>query len=164
VIVPVKAGITRLTTLIDAIDLKPLVDAVQSVFDEVKADLQALSPATLLAEPLAAFTALKTEVASFDPLAPLLALLDALRDTAARVVGKLSAQALLHSPLAIYRSIVDALAQLDIGKLIAPVLDLIDAIGKQVDQGLDETVTAFQGLQAALPGGGGGSSASVSVG
>jgi len=130
----------------------------------VLADIQALSPATLLAEPLAAFAALKSTLAAFDPLAPLLTLLDALRDTAARVVGKLSAQQLLHSPLAIYHAIVDALAQLDIGHLLAPVLDLVDSIGQQVDQGLDETVTAFQGLQAALPGGGGGSSASVSVG
>jgi len=46
---------------------------------------------------------------------------------------------------------------------MAPVLDLVDSIGQQVDQGLDETVTAFRGLQAALPSGGGGSSVSVSV-
>jgi hypothetical protein len=55
------------------------------------------------------------------------------------------------------------LSALDIQSLLAPVLDLVDSIGQQVDQGLDETVTAFQGLQAALPGGGGGSSVAVSV-
>ena len=163
VITPLKDAIARLAALIDAIDLKPLVDGLQSVYDEVLADIGALSPATLLADPLAAFATLKAQLEAFDPLAPLLNLLDALRDTAARVVGKLSAEQLLHSPLAIYRALLDALSALDIGRLLAPVLDLIDSIGQQVDQGLDETVTAFQGLQAALPGGGGGSSVSVSV-
>jgi len=163
VLLPVKDAIARLTALLDAIDLKPLKDALQSVYDEVLADISALSPATLLAEPLAAFSALRSTLAAFDPLAPLLTLLDALRDTAARVVGKLSAEQLLHSPLAIYRALVDALSALDVGRLMAPVLDLVDSIGQQVDQGLDETVTAFRGLQAALPSGGGGSSVSVSV-
>ena len=164
VIAPVKAAITRLSGLIDQIDLAPLTTALQSVYDEVLADITALSPATLLAAPLAAFAALKTQLAAFDPLAPLLALLNGLRDTAARVVGKLSAEQLLHSPLAIYHSLVDALSALNIGALLAPVLDAVDVIGQQVDQGLDDTVTAFRGLQAALPSGGGGSSVSVSVG
>ena len=82
----------------------------------------------------------------------------------ASIGAMLSAEQLLHSPLAIYRALVDALSQLDIGRLFAPVFELIDTIAAQVDEGLDETVQAFQGLQAALPGGGGGSSLSVSVG
>ena len=76
----------------------------------------------------------------------------------------MSAEQLLHSPLAIYRSLVNALSALNISALLAPVLDAVDVIGQQVDQGLDDTVTAFRGLQAALPSGGGGSSVSVSVG
>ena len=163
VIAPLKTAIARLTALIDAIDLAPLKQALQAVYDEVLADLTALSPAALLAAPLAAFAALKAQVAAFDPLALLLSVLDGLKATADRVLAKLSAEQLLHSPLAIYRALVDALSQLDIGRLFAPVFELIDTIAAQVDEGLDETVQAFQGLQAALPGGGG-SSLSVSVG
>lgn len=153
VLAPVKAAITRLAGLIDAISLAPLVSALQAVYDEVRADLQALSPATLLAQPLAAFSALQAELAGFDPLAPLLTLLDGLRDTAVRVLAKLSAQQLLQSPLAIYNTLLAALATLDIQSLLAPVFDTVDAIALQVDSGLDDTVSAFQGLQAALPGG-----------
>ena len=152
VLLPVKAAITRLGSLIDAIDLAPLVAVLQAVYDEVLADLQALSPATLLATPLAAFAALQIRIAGFNPLAPLLTLLDALRDAAARVLAKLSAQQLLASPLAIYQALLGVLGQLDISRLLAPVFDSVDVIAKQVDEGLDATLSAFQGLQAALPG------------
>ncbi|HWS11986.1 MAG TPA: hypothetical protein VN279_04255 [Rhodocyclaceae bacterium] len=164
VIAPLREAIATLQSVIDALDLTPLVDALQAVYDEIRADIQALSPAVLLAEPIAAFGELKSELAGFDPLAPLLDALDALRDTAARVLEKLSAQQMLASPLAIYREILAAFDALDIGALLAPIFDLIDSIARQVDEGLDETVGAFQGLQAALPSGGGGSSASVAVG
>jgi hypothetical protein len=80
------------------------------------------------------------------------------------VLEKLSAQQMLASPLAIYREVLAAFDALDIGALLAPIFDLIDSIARQVDEGLDETVGAFQGLQAALPSGGGGSSASVALG
>jgi hypothetical protein len=159
VLLPLKTAITRLTGLIDAIDLAPLVTALQTVYDQVLADLTALSPATLLAQPLASFSNLQATLSTFDPLAPLLSLLDGLRDAAARVLAKLSAQQMLESPLAIYRTLVEVLAQLDIGELLAPVFDSVDAIAKQVDDGLDNTVSAFQGLQAALPGGAAGAGA-----
>jgi hypothetical protein len=43
------------------------------------------------------------------------------------------------------------------------VLDALDNIAQQVDEGLTETVAAFDHLQQALPPPGGGSSVSVSV-
>jgi hypothetical protein len=52
---------------------------------------------------------------------------------------------------------------LNISALLGPVLDALDNIAVQVDQGLDETVEAFKRLQEALPPPGGGSSGSVSV-
>lgn len=163
VIVPLQAAITQLQTLINAFDLAPLQTAVNEVFQGAVAELQALSPSTLLAAPLASVNSLKAEVAAFNPLQPVLTVLDALRDTAARVLGKLSAQQLLADPLAIYREIVDALDALNVQALMTPVLDLLDSIAHDVDAGLDNTVTAFQRLQDALPSGGGGSSVTVDV-
>ena len=164
VVLPLKAAIARLQALIAAIDLAPLREAVDEVFQQTLGELQALSPQALLAAPLGQVQALKAEVAAFDPLGALLDVLDALRDTAARLVGKLSAQQLLADPVAIYREIVDALDALNVQALMAPVLDLLDAIAHDVDQGLDDTVAAFRRLQDALPSGGGGSSVSVDVG
>ncbi|MEJ8849515.1 hypothetical protein [Variovorax rhizosphaerae] len=163
VILPLKTAVARLQTLIAAIDLAPLTQAVDGVFQQVLAEVQALSPQVLLASPLAAVDALKAEVAAFDPLQALLTALDALRDTVARLLDKLSAEKLLADPVAIYREIVDALDALNLQALMAPVTELLDSIAHDVDEGLDETVAAFQRLQDALPSGGGGSSGSVDV-
>ena len=164
VLTPIRAAIDDLTKLIDLFDLQPVIDAVQGVFDEVRAQLLAFSPTELLHDQLAAFTQLQQTLLDFDPLGPILEVLDTLRDTAARIVGKLSARKLLEAPLAIYDAVVNALRQLSIDTLLTPVLDVLDCIARDVDQGLDTTVEAFKRLQQALPPpGGGGASASVSV-
>lgn len=163
VLQPLKDAVAELTGLIADFDLGPLKQAVDDIFQAALAQLHALSPAGLLAAPLASVAALKQQVAQFDPLAALLGLLDALRDTAARLIGKLSASQLLADPVAIYNEIVDAIDQLNVQALMQPVLDLLARIAHDVDSGLDDTVTAFKRLQDALPAGGGGSSVSVEV-
>ena len=163
VLAPVRAAIDDLQALIDLFSLQPAIDGIEAVFQEVRTQLLAYSPAVLLGDQLAAFGALKQQLLAFDPLAPVLAVLNGLRDTAARIVGKLSARTLLESPLAIYDTIVNALRQLDIQALLGPVLDGLDEIAEQVDRGLDETVEAFKRLQESLPPPGGGSSASISI-
>ena len=163
VLLPLKTGVARIQTLLAALDLGPLVQAVDAVFQAAVAELQALSPSSLLAGPLGAVAALKAQVAAFNPLAALLTVLNALRDTAARLLGKLSAQKLLADPVLIYNEIVDAIDALNVQALMAPVLDLLDNVAHDVDAGLDDTVTAFRRLQDALPAGGGGSSVSIEV-
>jgi hypothetical protein len=161
---PVRTAIDSLAQLIDLIDLAPVIDDIDGVFQELRAQLIAYSPAVLLQDQLAAFAGLRQTLLDFDPLAALLGLLDGLREGAARIVLKLSARSLLESPLSIYDTILDAIRPLNIETLLSPVLDVLDGIAQQVDQGLDETVDAFKRLQEALPPPGGGSSASVSVG
>jgi hypothetical protein len=163
ILTPVRAGIDDLQALIVLIDLQPIVDDVDGIFQEVRSQLLAYSPAVLLADQLAAFESLKQDLIAFDPLGPVLDVLEGLRDTAARIVDKLSARALLESPLAIYDTIVNAVRQLDVETLLAPVLDALDNIAQQVDLGLDATVEAFKRLQEALPPPGGGSTASAAV-
>jgi hypothetical protein len=163
VLTPVREAIDALQELVEAIDLQPLSDAVDDAYREVLAQVDALDPARLLKEPLQAFSSLQDDLRAFDPLSGLITVLEALRDTAARVLTKLSAQEILASPLAIYDHVLGELAKLDLGSLLGPVLDQLDAIALQVDVGLDETVEAFERLQQALPAGGGGSSASVSI-
>ena len=163
ILAPVRAAIDTLQELIDLLDLQPVIDGIESVFQEVRTQLLAYSPNVILHDQITAFAELKQDLLEFDPLAAILTVLNGLRDTAARIVLKLSAQSLLESPLAIYDTIVNAIRQLNVETLLTPVLDVLDSIAKQVDQGLDETVDAFKRLQDALPPPGGGSSASVSV-
>jgi hypothetical protein len=163
VLAPVQAGVADLRALLDAIDLGPLAEEADAVVDEVRQQIATLHPDQLLQEPLAAFDALREQVVEQDPMAQVTAILTALRDLVAAVLDKLSLEQLLETPLAIFDEILAKLLQLDPNGLLTPVLDQLDQIAAQVDSGLDDTVAAFQQLQAALPGGGGGSSVSGSV-
>ncbi len=167
VLAPIRAGIAETTRLVDAIDLAPLRAAVGGVFREARGQIEALQPSRLLAAPLAAMDALRADVAAFDPLAALRAVITALRDTVERILGTLRAETILASPLAIYDDILAALGSLDVEVLIAPILDLLDQIAGQVEDGLTRTVAAFKKLQDSLPSGEGSTLelvASVSIG
>jgi hypothetical protein len=166
IVAPVKDAIADLQSIAAALDLAPLREGLQSIYDTAKAGIQALAPSTLLAPSLASFDALKAELLTFDPLSELRHILDSLKATKDRVVAKLKASELLVSPIAIYDEIIKALEALNLDNLIAPVLDALDDLAGQVDEGLDRTTEALQRLQQALPapGSGGSASGSVSVG
>jgi hypothetical protein len=160
---PIRDGVARLRAALDAIDIAPLLAALDAIHAEVLAQVQALSPDALLGDVLDEVTALKATLAGADPLAPVIGILEAVRDTIARVLGKLSIEALLEIPLEVYDELLAELSRLDVAALITPLRAQLDEIARQVHDGLDETVVAFERLQDALPSGGGGSSASVSV-
>lgn len=160
---PLKGGVARVRAALDAIDLAPLLAALDAIHAEVLAQVQAFSPDALLGDVLAEVTALQATLAGADPLAPVIGILTAVRDTIARVLGKLSLESLLEIPLEVYDELLAELSRLDVAALIAPLRTQLDEIARQVHDGLDETVGAFERLQDALPSGGGGSSASVSV-
>lgn len=160
---PLKGGVARVRAALDAIDLAPLLESLDAIHAEVLAQVQAFSPEALLGDVLAEVTALQATLAGADPLAPLIGILDAVRDTIARVLGKLSLESLLEIPLEVFDELLATLSRLDVAALIAPLRTQLDEIARQVHDGLDETVEAFERLQDALPSGGGGSSASVSV-
>ena len=163
IVTPVQEGIAEIQRLLDAIDLAPFRGALSGVFAELKAQIQALHPDEVLGEPLGAFRALQDELTAQDPLAPVVAILTALRDAVERVLGKLKLEALAAAPLAIFDHILTELGQLDVTRLLDPIFEELDTIARQVDEGLDRTVEAFERLQAALPGGGGGSTVAVSA-
>ncbi|HEX6748272.1 MAG TPA: hypothetical protein VF092_13330 [Longimicrobium sp.] len=160
---PVRDAIHQITQLVNAVDLTPLREAVQEAVDAAKEEVSAFSPAVLLATPIASFKALQEELAGFNPVGEIVALLEAIRDAAARVLDKLSAERLLASALAIYDHVLAELEKLDVADLVVDLLAALDAVAAGVEDGLERTVEAFQRLQAALPGGGGGSSVSVSA-
>jgi hypothetical protein len=81
ILAPVRAAIDDLSQLIALIDLQPVIDGVEAVFQEVRGQLLAYSPNVLLHDQLTAFAALKQTLLDFDPLAAILALLDGLRET-----------------------------------------------------------------------------------
>jgi tetratricopeptide (TPR) repeat protein len=167
ILTPIKDGIGHIRTTVDAIDLTPLREAVDAVVGEIVEQLQTLHPDELLREPIEAFEALQQQLVESDPLETIIEILTNLRNLIDQVLTKLELETLLASPLAIYDHIVAELGKLNIEGLLDPVLDQLDVIAQQVDEGLDSTVASFERLQDALPeagGGGSGGGASVGVG
>jgi hypothetical protein len=151
VLAPLKQAVQDLIALLETVDLTPLREAVDQVYQDVRAQIAALSPEALLGDVLTAFRDVQQQVAQFNPLADVKAALTELRNTTTRVLGKLKASDMLATPLAIYGELLGLLEQLDIQNLMAPILVQIDAIADQVNEGLTGTVDAFHGLQDALP-------------
>jgi hypothetical protein len=167
VLAPVQVGIVRLNQIADTFDLAPLRESLQGIYSVVRGDIELFKPSSLLAEPLAAFEALRAEVLAFDPLGEIRHILDAVREALDRIIDKLKATYLLQVPLEVYDSILAELEQLRIEGLLAPLLDSLDVVAQEVDAGLSETVQAFVALQQSLPTAGGAgvtASASISVG
>ncbi|HVR98500.1 MAG TPA: hypothetical protein VMW27_17935 [Thermoanaerobaculia bacterium] len=163
---PLKDGIAEILRVIESFDLTPLREALDGVQQEVRGQIEALSPDQLLGDVLTGFRDLQAEVAGFDPLAPVIAVLNALRDTAASLLEKLDVEAILAEPIALYEEILGLLVQLDLEVLFGPVLEQLVALQGQVEEGLERTVTAFERLQESLPASVGSTSVSgnVSVG
>jgi hypothetical protein len=140
-----------LIAAIDVFDLSPVRDRLQAITDAVKSEITAFRPSVLLVAPLAAFADAKRALAAFDPLSEISGALDALRARVVSILGKLDLGKLLEQPIAAFADIVAALAALDVDRLIGPILDYLDVIAGQIEDGLDETFAAFERLQRALP-------------
>lgn len=163
VFAPVNATLENLIQLIDALDLSPLSEAMDLVVSEIKAQIQAFSPLSLLEAPLGSFEALQNQLVESDPLAQVFTIIDEVQAVIVRVLGKLSVERLLASPLEMYDHIARELHKLQLDGLLTPLLDQLDVLASDVDTGLDATVEAFRGLQEALPGGSSSASASASL-
>jgi len=165
-ITPVRTAIDDLISAIDVFDLSPLRDRLQAITDALKAEIEGFRPSTLLASPLAAFADAKQAIAEFDPLGVITDALNALRARVVSILEKLDLGKLLEQPIQLFAAILEALSALDVQRLLNPILDQLDAIAAQVEQGLEDTFASFKRLQDALPDQVGGTtvSASVSVG
>lgn len=163
IITPVRNAIVDLMNAVDVFDLSPLRDRLQAITDALKAEIQGFRPSTLLAAPLAAFADAKQAIADFDPLGAINDALNALRARVVSILGKLDLGKLLEQPIKLFAAILKALSALDVDRLLGPILDRLDAIAAQVEQGLESTFTSFKRLQAALPDRVGGTTMSVSV-
>jgi hypothetical protein len=102
-------------------------------------------------------------VCSSDLLAAIEGALAELRDGAARLTGRLDAEALLRAPIEIYERLLSLLASLDVEVLLAPVIAQVGGLIDRAEAGLETTIVAFEGLQAALPSRVGSTSVSGSV-
>jgi hypothetical protein len=100
---------------------------------------------------------------TFDPLAPVRAVIDDLTLTINTTFDTLRPSVIFQEVCDIYDTILELAAGLDVRSLLEPILTALEGIAAQLDIGLEETAEALGRLQAALPGEVSSSSASGSV-
>jgi hypothetical protein len=163
VIDPLRAAVQKLIDVFNLLTLTPLKDGLTAIHTAIVGQVAQFHPDQLLAQPLAAFAQLRTQVMTFDPVADIQSIIVGLAAAVDRVAKKLNLEDLLAEPLQLYDQILSAFASLRPADLLQPVLDQLDRIAAEVDAGLTETVTSFRALQEALPDHVGSTSVSVAV-
>jgi hypothetical protein len=150
-VAPLTDAITTLKGALDALDISFIQTSLQSLHDQIAADIHQLRPSVLLADVLNAFDETKATIAAFDPLVPVRIAIDAMKAAIDDVANHYRPTILLAPVLDLYDEIVKALGTLDVHKLLDPILKALDDIKTQLDDGLDGTAASLKQLQAALP-------------
>ena len=151
---PVKSGITELQSLIDNIDLNPIVIEIAAVHSALRDEINALRPSVLVGEPLTEFEQLQATIAAYDPLSPVRTTIDTFKTAVEEVAGEespLRPTVMLASLLATYDEILAAAGELNVRDMLKPLLDELEGISGQLDEGLGRSAVALKKLQDALP-------------
>lgn len=151
---PVKDGVAELQALIDSIDLNPIVAEIATVHSSLRDEVNALRPSQLLGEPLTEFEQLQATIAAYDPLSPVRSTIDAFKAAVEEVAGEqspLRPTVMLGSLLTTYDDILAAAGDLNVRDMLKPLLDELESISGQLDEGLGRSAVALKKLQDALP-------------
>jgi hypothetical protein len=148
---------------VNLIDIGPLLDEVKGLHTEIGNQIAALSPDALLGDVIARFDAVVDRLETFDPLAPVRTVIDAMTLTVDTTFDTLRPSVIFQDLCDIYATIVELAGGLDVRSLLEPILTALENIAVQLDSGLEETADALGRLQDALPGEVSSSSASGSV-
>lgn len=148
---PLRRTVSSVRSAVDLLDLSPVVESAETVHAEVVAAVEAIDPVVLLEPVVTDAQALLDELADFDPLAPVSALVDDLEETVTATFETLRPTVLFADACDIHAQLLDIAAGLDVRGLLEPVVVALEDLGGQLDRGLEVTAAALVALQAALP-------------
>ena len=148
---PVRQGVTDVQQLLAALDIGFLVTELQSLHDELLAQIDGLKPSVLLADLVASVEQTQQTILDFDPLGVARAAVDAMRQAIEEVVNDFRPTKLFAPILDLYDHVLKIAGGLDVKSLLEPILTALRDIEAQLDEGLDRTADALTRLQAALP-------------
>jgi hypothetical protein len=137
--------------LIEAFDLQPIVDELVALHAQVSGEVQALSPEQLLGAVLTEADQVVARLRDFDPLAPVQQAVTAAQNAAVGVLDTARPTVVFADVVTIHHDVLALASGLDVRGLLAPVLEALNVLAAQLDEGFDRTGDALQRLQAALP-------------
>ena len=134
------------------LDLAPIVAEVTALHAQVRDEIAALTPQELLGDAVAGAEEVVSRLEEFDPLAAVRDVLVGAVEAAEQVFSSARPTVVFAPAVDLHGDVMRIVGGLEVVSLLRPVLDALDAIGAQLDTGLDRTGDALTGLQAALPG------------
>ncbi len=144
-------AIGALTGILELVDLGPIVEELTALHTQVHDEVAGLAPDVLLGGVIGAADAVIARLAEFDPLAPVRAVIDAALEVADEVFESARPTVVFAPVVSLHQDLLRLAGGLDVVSLLRPVLDALDGIAAQLDDGFDRTGDALQELQGALP-------------
>jgi hypothetical protein len=160
---PILDGVSEIQALEAQLSLNTLIVELDAIHQATREQITKLHPNKILGVTKTSFNQTQSDVLAFNPLGPLTAAIDELKDSSTRVLGKLDAEEILKTPTEVFQDVLTTLEMIDLQNLLKPILDVLDSLSQKVSQGLDDTTEAFKRLQDALPDQIGSTSISASV-
>jgi hypothetical protein len=151
IIGPLRSALNDLLSLLRLIDLTQITQGLDNVVEAGKQQILSLDPITVLRPTLTAFDNLRNEVRTFDPLAPLRTVVNALRDTARRILDKLSVERLIEPASQVFDELLQIVRDLDPNALVMPLIEALRTLATDIHDGLGQLREALVRLQEAIP-------------
>ncbi|MBI3349276.1 MAG: hypothetical protein HY020_18955, partial [Burkholderiales bacterium] len=141
------------TAFIAHVDLTVVRDELAALHAQIRSQILAVSPASLLGPILDAFDQVRLHLIQYDPLQPIRNAVTTFKQAVADIAAPNSPvrpTVMLGGVLAAYDTVLATAGQLDVRALVAPVLDRLRDLEHQLDDGLGLAGGAFTHLQQAL--------------
>jgi hypothetical protein len=152
-VAPLKASIAELEQLFEQLDLSAFVDELTGVHSTLGEELEALRPSQLLGPALTSFESLQEAVTHYDPLVAVRAVIDEFKAAVEGLAGPqspLRPTVVLKELLEAYQRILEQASELDFQNLLRPVINELDHLFAELDDGLERSETSFEDLKDAL--------------
>jgi len=148
---PVLSAVADVRAIIDVLDVQPVIDELTDLHAQVLAEVGALSPDQLVGAVVEEAQQVVDRLQAFDPLGPVRDTVDAAKHVATQVLDDARPTVVFADVVELHHSVLALAEGLDVAALLRPVLEALDALAGQLDDGFDRSGAALQRLQAALP-------------
>lgn len=146
----VQDVINNLSQRLDSLDLRFIVDELEDLTEEVETLIHGLNPRPIIQQLEELTNEIKGIVDELKPSEVLSALNEPFQ-TAKDIVESFNPEFLKEPLLDIYEGIQDKITEIDIGIILKPLDDRLNDLRDELEEGLDRSGTAFNGMIAAIP-------------
>ena len=152
---PFREGVTELQGVLGALTIDQLSGGVGALHQQLVDTVNGLRPTVALAEPLGLFDNVRHTLDAFDPFAPVQAVIDELRTLITGFVDDFTPTVVLAPVLTVYDQLAALIGGFDLAGLLEPVITRLQAIGGDIDRGMDKVIDALVRLKNACESDGG---------